>query len=120
MQIRLSAGADSLICCASAGSTSIPHITVAQALPSEAEFAARIAESSRDDHCLAREENGQVFGFTHAHRPAERAAYQRDAEPRPPRPIRDIPQEQTALCRSNGASLFDRSRQIIRPVPGRW
>ena len=64
MQIRLSAGADSLICCASAGSTSIPHITVAQALPSEAEFAARIAESSRDDPCLAREENGQVFVYS--------------------------------------------------------
>ena len=55
-------------------------ITFEYVLPSEAEFAARVADISRNYPYLICEEAGQILGYAYAHRQAERAAYQWNAE----------------------------------------
>lgn len=56
-------------------------ITFECALPSEAEFAGRIAAVGREYPYLVCLEKGRIVGYAYAHRQAERAAYQWNAEP---------------------------------------
>ena len=51
-------------------------ITFECALPSEAEFAGRIAAVGREYPYLVCLEKGRIVGYAYAHRQAERAAYQ--------------------------------------------
>lgn len=55
-------------------------ITFECALPSEAEFAGRIAAIGREYPYLVCLEKGRIVGYAYAHRQAERAAYQWNAE----------------------------------------
>ena len=55
-------------------------ITFECALPSEAEFAGRIAAVGREYPYLVCLEKGRIVGYAYAHRQAERAAYQWNAE----------------------------------------
>ncbi len=55
-------------------------ITFEDALPSETEFAERIAGISGFYPYLAAEESGGIIGYAYAHRHMERAAYQWNAE----------------------------------------
>ena len=55
-------------------------ITFECALPSEAEFAGRIAAVGREYPYLVCLEKGRIVGYAYAHRQAERAAYQWGAE----------------------------------------
>lgn len=55
-------------------------ITFECALPSEAEFAGRIAAVGREYPYLVCLEKGRIVGYAYAHRQAGRAAYQWNAE----------------------------------------
>ena len=55
-------------------------ITFECAVPSEAEFAARVCEISAVYPYLVCRDGGEVVGYAYAHRQAERAAYQWNAE----------------------------------------
>lgn len=55
-------------------------VTFEYALPTEAEFAGRIARIARDYPYLVCEENGRIIGYAYAHRHMEREAYQWNAE----------------------------------------
>ncbi len=55
-------------------------ITFECALPSETEFAGRIAAVGREYPYLVCLEKGRIVGYAYAHRQAERAAYQWNAE----------------------------------------
>lgn len=55
-------------------------ITFEYTLPSQAEFAGRIAAISQEYPYLVCEENGGVLGYAYAHRHMEREAYQWNAE----------------------------------------
>lgn len=55
-------------------------ITFECVLPSEAEFAGRIADFSAEYPYLVCEDGGRIIGYSYAHRLFERAAYQWDAE----------------------------------------
>ena len=55
-------------------------VTFEYALPSREAFTARVAEISREYPYLVWEEGGEIAGYAYAHRQAERAAYQWNAE----------------------------------------
>lgn len=55
-------------------------ITFEYELPSEAEFAQRIAETGADYPYLVCEDAGKIIGYAYAHRHMQRAAYQWNAE----------------------------------------
>ncbi len=81
MQVRLAVPADSAALLRIYGQYIDTPITFEYALPSEAEFAARIAEISRDyPYLVCTEDSGQIICFAHAHLPVERAAYLWGAE----------------------------------------
>ena len=80
MQIRLAVPADSAALLRVYGQYIDTPITFEYALPSEAEFAARITEISRDYPYLVCQEGDRVLGYAYAHRVWERAAYQWNAE----------------------------------------
>lgn len=55
-------------------------ITFECTLPTEQEFAERVASIIKDYPYLVCEENGQILGYAYAHRQMEREAYQWNAE----------------------------------------
>ena len=55
-------------------------ITFEYTLPSEEEYAARLASIQKENPCLVSTDNGRVTGFCYAHCPWERRAYQWNTE----------------------------------------
>ena len=81
MRIRLTAPSDSAALLRVYGQYIDTPITFEYELPSEEAFAARIAEISRDyPYLVCQEDDGRITGYAYAHRQAERAAYQWNAE----------------------------------------
>ena len=80
MTVRFAQPADSSALLAIYAQYIATPITFEYALPTEAEFADRIAHIARDYPYLVCEENGQIIGYAHAHRHMEREAYQWNAE----------------------------------------
>ncbi len=108
MQVRLAVPADSAALLRVYGQYIDTPITFEYALPSEAEFAARIAEISRDyPYLVCTEDSGQIIGFSYAHRPAERAAYQWDAE-------LSIYLDRNSTSRGLGRRLYGLLFQLLR------
>lgn len=80
MKFRFATPADSSALLTIYGQYLDTPITFECVLPSEAEFAARIADISAEYPYLVCEDSGRIIGYSYAHRLFERAAYQWDAE----------------------------------------
>lgn len=80
MNIRFATEGDAPALLAVYGQYIDTPITFEYALPTEAEFARRIRDISAAYPYLVGEEAGRVVGYAYAHRQAERAAYQWNAE----------------------------------------
>ena len=80
LTFRFAAPADSAALLKIYGEYLDTPITFECALPSEAEFAGRIAAVGREYPYLVCLEKGRIVGYAYAHRQAERAAYQWNAE----------------------------------------
>ena len=82
-------------------------VTYECALPSAEAFAGRIREISAGYPYLVCEEDGQVLGYAYAHRLAERAAYQWDAE-------LSVYLDRAATSRGIGTKLYERLLALLR------
>lgn len=80
MQLRFATEADAPALLAIYRQYLDTSITFECAVPSEAEFTARVRDISAVYPCLVCEDGGEVIGYAYAHRQAERAAYQWNAE----------------------------------------
>ena len=80
MHIRLAVPADAPALLASSAQYIETGITFEYQLPSREEFARRIRTFGEAYPYLVWEEKGQILGYAYAHRQAERAAYQWNAE----------------------------------------
>lgn len=80
MHIRFAAEADAVALLRIYGQYIDTAITFEYALPTEEEFAKRIRDISREYPYLVCEDGGRIVGYAYAHRQAERAAYQWNAE----------------------------------------
>lgn len=80
MNIRFAAEGDSAALLQIYGQYIDTPITFEYALPTEAEFARRVRDIAAVYPYLVCEEGGRIVGYAYAHRQAERAAYQWNAE----------------------------------------
>ncbi|MDO4315886.1 MAG: GNAT family N-acetyltransferase [Oscillospiraceae bacterium] len=80
MNIRFAAEGDSAALLRIYGQYIDTPITFEYTLPTEAEFARRIRDITAVYPYLVCEEDGRIVGYAYAHRQAERAAYQWNAE----------------------------------------
>lgn len=80
MGIRMATAADTAELLAIYGQYIDTSITFEYELPTQAEFAARIAEILAEYPYLVWQEDGKILGYAYAHRHMERAAYQWNAE----------------------------------------
>lgn len=80
MRIRLAAEADVPALRAIYGQYIDTSVTFEYVLPTEEEFRERVRSISSDYPYLVCEEDGGIVGYAYAHRQAERAAYQWNAE----------------------------------------
>ena len=80
MGIRMASAADTADLLAIYGQYIDTSVTFEYVLPTEAEFAARIAGVLESYPYLVWQEDGRILGYAYAHRHMERAAYQWNAE----------------------------------------
>lgn len=80
MKFRFASAADSPALLAIYSQYIDTPVTFEYRLPTEAEFTARIRDIAREYPYLVCEDGGGIIGYAYAHRQAERAAYQWNAE----------------------------------------